>query len=145
MMKVKYTNQLDDKICTFEDSMLEIYTKKIQAYTIPFETIGCTLKVGLIWKSFFDGNAVSYKRAAFRNGYECYVYCSVQKGGQEVRISSKDDVADYYYMSTAWMISLIRRFFLKLELSLCVNTENVESDLENFLIYMKITSNVIYS
>ena len=136
-MKVKYTNQLNKEICTFENSMLEIYTEKIQAYTIPFETIGCTLKVGLIWKNFFNADIVSFQREDFRNGYECYVYCSVQKGEREVCIPSNDGEVDYYDMSTAWMISSIRRFFFKLELSLCVDTEDVENDLKNFLICIK--------
>ncbi len=110
-MKVNYSKQLNKKICTFEDNMLEIYTEKVQAYARLFETVGCTLKVGLMWKNFFDSDTVAFQRGDFRNGYECYVYCSVKKGGQEVCIPSHDDEVDYYYMSTAWMISSIRRFF----------------------------------
>ena len=136
-MKVKYSNRLNKEICTFEDHMLGIYTEKVQAYARSFEAVGCTLEVGLMWKNFFDADTVAFQRGDFRNGYECYVYCSVQRDGQEVRIPSNDGEVDYYDMSTAWRISSIRRFFFKLELSLYVDTDDIESDLENFLICIK--------
>lgn len=136
-MKIKYSNRLNEEICIFEDHMLGIYSEKIQAYAVPFETIGCTLKVGLMWKNFFDADNVAFQRVRIRNGYECYVYCSVQKEGQEVRIPSNDDEVDYYYMSTAWMISSIRRVFFKLELSLWADTDDVKSDLNNLLLCIK--------
>lgn len=56
----------------------------------------------------------SASRLPFKNGYECYIYCEVQKDGKEVHIESNDGEADYYALSASWIISSIERSFLKL-------------------------------
>lgn len=44
----------------------------------------------------FAGDTIMLQRGSFRNGYQCYVYCEVQKDGKEVRIDSTDGGGDIY-------------------------------------------------
>ena len=85
-----------------------------------------------MWK-YFPRNTVILQRGSFQNGYQCYVYCVVQKDGNEVRIGSIDGEADYYPLSTAWMISSIFRKFFKLNAELYANTDAADADLNDLL------------
>lgn len=97
-----------------------------------YEENGYSVKVGLMWK-YFPRDTVILQRGSFQNGYQCYVYCMIQKDGNEVRIDSIDGEADYYPLSTAWMISYIFRKFFKLNVELYSDTDDVDVDLNGFL------------
>ena len=136
MKKVVYSNRIDDQIISHENHMLSVYTQQIKKYMPIFEEIGCSLKVGLMWKSLW-GNTTTFQRESFQNGYQCYIYCVVQKDDKDVNIPSTDGEADYYSLSTAWMVSSIYRKFYRLNVSLCVSMDDVTSDLNGFLSQLK--------
>ena len=136
MKKMVYTNKIDDEIIFHENNMFALYLEKIKKYIPLFEESGYSLKVGLMWK-YFPRDTVILQRGSFQNGYQCYVYCVVQKNGNEVRIDSIDGEADYYALSTAWMISSIFRKFFKLNTELYDNTNDVDADLKDFLAQLR--------
>ncbi len=135
MKKKIYTKAIDNEIIVYENNMLALYLEKINKYKPYFEKYGCSLKVGLMWKHF-SKDATILKRASFQNGYQCYVYCAVQKDGTDVCISSFDDDVDYYPLSTAWIITSIFRNFFKLRVELYDNTNDVETYLNDFLSHL---------
>lgn len=94
MKKMVYTNKIDDEIIFHENNMLALYLEKAKKYMPFFEESGYSLKVGLMWK-YFPRDTIILQRGGFQNGYQCYVYCVVQKDGNEVRIGSIDGEADY--------------------------------------------------
>ena len=59
------------------------------------------MEVGYGWENFLKKEH-STNRLPFKNGYECYIYCEVQKDGTEVRIGSNDGEVDYYVLSVSW-------------------------------------------
>ena len=79
----------------------------------------------------------SSHRLPLKNGYECYVYCVVQRDGKEVHIVSHDGEADYYPLSTGWMISSINRSFLKLKVSLYTDANDIDDNLKDFLLQLE--------
>lgn len=58
-----------------------------------------------MWK-YFPMDTVILQRGSSQNGYQCFVYCVVQKDENEARIGSIDGEAGYYPLSTAWMYHL---------------------------------------
>ena len=128
-----YTKGIDNQIISHENQMLVLYNKKIKKYMPLFEENGYYLKMGLMWK-YFPRDTVILQRGRFQNGYECYVYCVVQKDGNEVRVDAIDGEADYYPLSTAWMVSSIVRKFFKLKVELYANTD---ADLSDFASQLK--------
>lgn len=136
MKKTEYSNRIDDQIIAHENHMLGVYTQQIKKYIPLFEERGCSLRVGLMWKSL-PRNTTVFQRESFRNGYQCYIYCVVQKDDRDVHIHSIDGEADYYSLSTAWLVSSIYREFYKLTVSLCVSIDDVDADLNSFLTQLK--------
>jgi len=136
MKKMVYTNKIDDEIIFHENNMLALYLEKTKKYMPLFEKSGYSLKVGLMWK-YFPRETVILQRGSFQNGYQCYVYCAVQKDGNEVRIDSIDGEADYYPLSITWMISSIFRNFFKLNAKLYSYTDDADADLNKFLSQLK--------
>ena len=57
----------------------------------------------------------------------------LEKAKKYMRIGSIDGEADYYPLSTAWMVSSIFRKFFKLNAELYVNTDDADADLNDFL------------
>lgn len=132
MKELVYTGKIDGQIIHHEGHMLALYTEAIKKYIPFFNEYGCSLKVGLMWE-LLPGDIVSFQRGVFQNGYRCYVYCAVQKDNKDVHIVSTDGEADYYSLSTAWMVSSISRKFCKLTVSLFVSIDDVDTDLRGFL------------
>ena len=138
MREMTYTNKIDDQIVSHESHMLALYIEKVNKYIPLFEENGYSLKVGLMWDSF-SKKTITFQRGRFQNGYQCYVYCTVQKDDNDVRIDSIDGEADYYLLSTTWMISSIFRKFYKLNVTLYANTDDVDTDLNCFLSQLRCT------
>lgn len=138
MKKIVYTNKIDDQIISHENHMLELYIEAIKEYIPRFEEKGYSLKVGLMWNCF-PSDTVIFQRCSFQNGYQCYVYCVVQKDGNEVRIGSIDGEADYYPLSTEWMISSICRNFRKLNVMLYESADDIDADLNDLFSQLKHT------
>ena len=132
MKRMRYTDQIDGEIISHENRMLAVYLKKIKKYEPFFAESGCSLQVGLMWQ-YFPKDTVMYQRVDFRNGYQCYVYCVVQKGGNEVYVDSADGEAGYYSLSAAWMISSISRRNFRLCAELYTDTDDADADLNAFL------------
>ena len=90
-----------------------------------------------MWK-YFPRDTVILQRGSFQNGYQCYVYCIVQKDGNEVRISKADGEADYLsFIYNMDDIILFRKFF-KLNAELYANTDDADADLNDFLSQLKV-------
>lgn len=132
-MRMTYSKQMEPKIYIHEEKMLSIYVQQIKKYDIAFRRKGYELKCGLMWKDN-SSKLATMQRVNFQNGYECYVYCVVQENGEEVHIDSTDGEADYYSLSTAWMISSIRRKWGRLQVNLFSEMDEVDTEIENFLI-----------
>ena len=132
MEKMIYTNSIDNEIIVHENKMLALCLEKANQYKTLFWERGYSLQLGLMWKHF-SKDPITLQRTKFQNGYQCYVYCVVQKDGDDVCISSFDGETDYYILSTAWMISSIFRSIFKLKVELYENTDDVDTDLNDFL------------
>lgn len=136
MKKSVYSDRIDAQIISHENHLLAEYTREIKKHMPAFEEIGYNLKLGLMWKSL-SRNTTTFQRESFQNGYQCYVYCTVQKDDADVNIPSTDGEVDYYSLSTAWMISSIYREFYRLNVSLYVSMDDVDADLNGFLSQLK--------
>ena len=136
MRTMVYTNKMDNQIISHENHMLVSYIERVKKYAPFFAAKGYSLKVGLMW-AVFPRNTVIFKRERFQNGYQCYVYCAVLKDGVDVCIDSSDGEADYYSLSTAWMVSSIFRRFSKLNVTLSKSMDEVDVDLNGFLSHLK--------
>lgn len=130
------TEEKCKEIQNFEAEMLEKYIKAIYPYLPLFNGIGYELKVELGWYNSIH-RIWSNSRPPLKNGYECYVYCIVEKGGEEVRIKSNDGEVDYYPLVTSWIISSVFRRLHKLKVSYYVNIDDVDTDLNEFLSQLK--------
>ena len=117
-MKFVYTPDKDNEIVRHEKTMLEKYLNIIKKFNPIFEQYDYSLKVGCRWTNFLKKD-YSAHRLPFKNGYECYIYCEVQKDGKEVHIDSNDGEVDYYALSVSWIISSIERRCFKIYVSLC--------------------------
>ena len=84
LMKFVYTSDKDDEIVKHEKIMLEKYSNILDSYRAIFKEYNCSLKVGYGWEKFQKKNIQQI--GCLLNGYECYIYCEVQKDGTEVRI-----------------------------------------------------------
>lgn len=131
-MKFVYTSDKDDEIVRHEKIMLEKYLNILDRYRTIFEQYNCSLKVGCGWTNFLK-KEYSTHRLPFKNGYECYIYCEVQKDDKEVHIESNDGEVDYYALSASWIISSINRCFFKIIVSLCSATDDIENDMNELL------------
>lgn len=131
-MRFIYTSDEDDKIIKHENLMLEKYSNIFDSYRKIFEQYNCSLEVGLRWTNSLK-KEYSASRLPFKNGYECYIYCEVQKDGKEVHIESNDGEVDYYPLSASWIISSIERKIFKISVSLCVAADDVEDDMNKLL------------
>lgn len=132
MIELVVNEEREKEICEFETKMFAKYKDAIVSYSPLFNKVGCELKLELGWCNPIR-KTWSANRIPFRNGYECYIYCLVEKGGEEVRIKSNDGEADYYPMETAWMISSVNRRFHKLKVSLYKDLDDVDTDMKSLL------------
>lgn len=128
LMKFVYTSDKDDEIVKHEKIMLEKCSNILDSYRAIFKEYNCSLEVGYGWENFLKKEH-STNRLPFKNGYECYIYCEVQKDGTEVRIGSNDGEVDYYVLSVSWTVSSIERRFFKLNVSLSSDTDDIENDM----------------
>lgn len=131
-MKFVYTPDRDDEIVRHEELMLEEYLNILDSFRKIFEQYNCLLEVGYRWTNF-SKKEYSAHRLPFKNGYQCYIYCEVQKDGKEVHIESNDGEVDYYPLSASWIISSIERWFFKSNVYLCSATDDIESDMNELL------------
>lgn len=136
MIELVVNEERKKEICAFETKMFVKYKEVIVSYSPLFNKIGCELKLGLGWYNPIR-KIWSANRIPLRNGYECYIYCLVEKGGEEVHIKSNDGEADYYPMETAWMISSVNRRFHKLKVSLYEDLDDVDTDMKGLLLQLK--------
>lgn len=121
-----YTPEKSKKIISHEEQMFKKYSEIIDEYKNLFKEHDCTLNTCLIWTNS-KGESFN-NRPPFKNGYECQIYCEIQRDGKEVHIDSTDGEADYYPLSASWIISSIFSHFFKLKAYLCSATDDIESD-----------------
>ncbi len=140
LMEFIISEEIGHEIISFESKMFDEYKKIANLYCPVFSQYGCTLEMKLGWTNTLH-KTWSPNRLRLKNGYECYVYCVVLRNGKEVRIVSNDGEADYYPLSTEWMISSINRHFFKLEISLYTDMNDIYEELEEFLLQLHNTEN----
>ncbi|HIZ11749.1 MAG TPA: hypothetical protein IAA41_06605 [Candidatus Eubacterium faecavium] len=127
-MEFIYTPNQDNTIIAHEEKMLKKYSEIIDGYRNVFCESDCSLEVGCRWINCIE-NKYSAVRLPFTNGYQCYIYCEVQRNGKEVHVKSFDGEVDFYPLSSSWIVSLINMHFCKLNVSLCSITDDVESNM----------------
>ena len=129
--KFVYDKKEDQRNITHEGMMLEAYAKAVACYSPLFAQYGCSLEVSLYWVDFSTRKGYGH-RLPFRIGYACYVCCEVQRDGKVVHVKSTDGEADYYTLSTEWMVSSIDRNFFQTKVSLYSDADKAE-DMEELL------------
>lgn len=120
------------EIYVFESKMFAKYKEAIVPYSLMFREKGCELRLELGWYNPIR-KIWSANRIPLQNGYGCYIYCLVEKGGEEVCIKSKYNEVDYYPLETEWMISSVNRRFHKLKISLYEDLDDVDADMKGLL------------
>lgn len=128
-MKFAYDASKDQLIIKHEDIMLETFSKIINSYSPLFQQYNCSLDVGRVWNNFSNKER-SNCRLPFQNGYSCYIYCEVQKDGEEVHVKCTDGEVDYYSLSSTWIVSSIDRKFFRTYVALYLGTDDIENDME---------------
>ena len=136
MIEFNVSQEMCNKVRHFETEMLNKYANAIYPYLPLFNKIGYELKVELGWYNSLQ-KTWSAKGLPLKNGYECRIYCLVEKDGKEVQIESNDGEADYYPLITSWMISSVYRKFHKLKISTYAKVDDVEADINEFLSELK--------
>ena len=137
MIEFVISGEEADAIKCFETEMFRKYKDIVDLYVPLFNKSECTLKLELGWVNSLR-KTWSADGLPLTNGYECYVYCIIEKNGKEVHIKSDDGEADYYVLETSWMISLICRRFHKLRVSLFyASVSDVDNDLKQLLSQLK--------
>lgn len=129
--KFVYDKKEDQRIITHEGMMREAYAKAVACYSPLFAQYGYSLEVSLYWVDFSTRKGYDH-RLPFRIGYACYVCCEVQRDGKVVHVKSTDGEADYYTLSTEWMVSSIDRNFFQTKVSLYSDADKAE-DMEELL------------
>lgn len=135
MTRMAYSTQFVNQIIDHEDDMLSMYAQKIQEYIPSFQKLGYSLRLGLLWINPVH-KCKAFSRIKYQNGYQCYVYCSVQKNGEDVTIANTDGEAEYYPLSAEWMISSISRRWFRLIVSFYKSVDDVDEDLQEFLFHL---------
>lgn len=136
MIEYEVSREVCNEMQDFETEMLNRYLDIIRPYFTVFNKMGYELKVELGWANYLH-KTWSSKRLPLKNGYECYVYCLVEKDGEEVCIKSSDGEAECYPLITSWMISSVSRKCHRLKVSTCTNVDDVEADINEFLSELK--------
>lgn len=131
-MEFIYASDKDEIIIKHEEIMLKKYSNIILGYKSKFEPYNCSLKVGCGWMNLLKKEHLT-NRLPFKNGYECYVYCRVERNGEVIRYEDKEGEVDYYDLSLSWNISLISRFFFHLNVFLYTDTADVIEEMERLL------------
>ena len=132
-MRFSYSPDIETKICTHEDSMVEVFSALVETYRSKFDKYGCDIRLEQYW--YNNGN-VSLKRLPFSNGYTCAFSCSAEKNGKPLCV----DVVEGNTLTVSWPISSIARNWslnpLKkssLTVSLFDDTEDAVNDSNEFL------------
>lgn len=126
---------IDKVIWHFEDEMITKYKEAIKLFVPLFEQNGCSLKLEQWWVNK-KHNIWSTIRLPIEKGYECYIYCMVERNGEVVFYNDGEDY-DHFLM-TSWMISsYIRTGFKKTKINLYASIDDVDSELTDFLSILK--------
>jgi hypothetical protein len=99
-MRFSYSPDIETKICTHEDSMVEVFSALVETYRSKFDKYGCDIRLEQYW--YNNGN-VSLKRLPFSNGYTCAFSCSAEKNGKPLCV----DVVEGNTLTVSWPISSI--------------------------------------
>lgn len=131
-MKFIYKPEKEKIIIEHESRMIEKYCEAIEKYSVAFDKYDCTIQIGWEWSNSSTGNR-DEKRLPFKNGYNCYLYCNIQRNGETVRYEDEDGEVDYYEVMSEWNISFISRFFFKLNVTLYDNTDEIYEEMTRLL------------
>lgn len=121
-----------DAIRAFEAHAFSVCSDMVNRYTPLFAPYGCTLKLGQEWENVIR-KVWSSNRLPFKNGYTCKIYCAVQKSGVPLTIKSNDGEADFYDVSSCWVISVIFRRGFRLNVDLVPIDSSAAGDLDELL------------
>jgi hypothetical protein len=123
--------QMYKEICNFEENALSKCNDIVNSYLLAFAQYGYTLKVCQEWTNFLKRTR-SNQRLPFINGYECQIYCEVQKNGVPVKVKRNDEY-DFSILADVWVVSSIYRKWFKLAVDLVPIENFVAEDVEELL------------
>lgn len=93
-------------IFSHENAKLSELDELISVLEPAFDKNGCAVSTGLFWRT--SGTQVNLSaRPDIADGYECYVYCIVQKNGKDVKIKSPDGENEIEGLSFGWKITSV--------------------------------------
>lgn len=145
VMKFQYNINKDSLIIAYENKMLIKYINYINNLDIindfyPLcDKYNCSIKIGLSWINEHN-KKYSNCRVPFTKGYYCCVYFELQKSGDVLCVKSYNNEADYYPISTSWIITASSNSFYKktkFNIELCSNKINEEC-IEDIYVLLKI-------
>lgn len=135
MIKFKFPSQIGKVICEHEAEMLKIYQKIINGYVPVISKYNCTIKIGFSWENRLR-NVYSFERLPFKVGYECKIFCEIQKDGHLVRVDYSDGKGDrlvnaesnegdvgYDLLFAVWSITRIDFWFFNKEKGVIINND----------------------
>ena len=137
-MNFEYCKIKDAFLCNYEQNFLKKYEELFYKYDLIINQFGFTLNYGLFWKNYIYRKE-SLKRISRKNGYTCYLYCSVQKNGKDIKIPSEDGEVEFYYLSETWILTSISRLFLRLYANIYDDPVDVEQVLKTFVVHLRNT------
>ena len=123
--------QMYEEICNFEEKALSNCTNIVNSYLPIFAQHGCTLKICREWTNFIKKTS-SNERLPLMNGYECQIYCEVQRDGAPVMVRG-DDECPFDILAANWVISAISRRWFKLAVDLVPIENFIAEDIEELL------------
>ena len=121
-----------EKIYAFEAQALSDCFDIINSYLPLFEQHGYTLKIGQEWGNFIK-KTWSTERLPIINGYECKIYCEVQKDGDPVVINANNEYSSTNRLASIWTVSAVSRKWFKLAVDLVPIKNFVAEDIEELL------------
>lgn len=121
-----------EAIRSFEAQAFSACRDIVNRYIPFFAQYGCTLKLGQEWENSIR-KVWSLDRLPFKNGYACKIYCEVQKSEVPLTVKSNDGEADFYYVSSCWVISTIFRRGFRLKVDLIPIASSAAEDLDELL------------
>lgn len=143
MIEFKIEGKRQEEIINYENENFKMYTNIMNRYFGLFKKRGYTLKVDMRWKNFYD-KTWSVERLPMQAGYECHIFCIVEKNGKEVVVKSTYGGETVYYpLVSDWEINFIYRRFNRLKVRYSPVTDGVVDELDDLLLQLNDVVNDI--
>lgn len=142
-MEFIYTSDKRDEIIRQEKIMFEKYSYALEGYRKIIEGHNYSLMIGMGRSNVHEKKLLEKQKnlkeaKIFKNGYQCYAWCLVEKDDEAVEIESEECQGFYEILGAEWQISEIKRDFLKLKARLFLETaeeikEKIKEDMDRLI------------